>query len=115
MMKKYKKIVMLIPFIMLLMDGLSLFLYDYPFYDTLNLYFLNQITGHTLLGLAFMYFYAHIHRFCLFSKVSIIGMACLNLFNIAYKVFDLNEYLIYAQIIILLSIILSSIYLIKRI
>lgn len=113
-MKKYKQIIMLIPFVMLLMDGLALFLYDKPFYTTLSLYFLNQITGHTLLALGFMLFYAVMHKFCLYSKISIFGMACLNLYNVCYSVFGLEDYFMYAQIIILISIVLSSIYLIKK-
>jgi hypothetical protein len=113
-MRKYNNTIMAIPFVMLIMDGLSLFLYKYPFYDQLNLYFLNQITGHTLLALGFMLFYAVMHRFCMYSKVAIIGMAALNLYNIAYSVFRLHNYFMYAQIIILISILLSSIYLIKK-
>lgn len=99
---------------MLLMDGLSLFLYDKAFYSDLSIYFLNQITGHTLLGLAFMYFYAHIHRFCAFSKIAIVGMALLNIYNIIYGVFNLENYYIYAQIIIIISLLISLTYLIKR-
>lgn len=113
-MKRLKEIIMLIPFVMLLADGIALFLYDEPYYQTLSLYFLNQITGHTILGLIFMYFYAYIHRFCLYSKISIIGMAFLNLYNICFSVFGLSDYFTYAQILILTAIVLSSIFLIKK-
>ena len=101
---------------MLLVDGLALLAYisQAEWYPHVNSYYLNQISGHTLFTCFFMWFYARVHRFCLYSKVSIIGLAGLNLFNILYDVFNLTSYTIYAEIIIGTSLVLALIFLIKN-
>lgn len=114
MIRRFKNIIKAIPFILLIIDGVSLFLYKYPFWDTVNQYFLHQISGHALLTLFFMWYYAVIHKFCMYAKVSIIGLALLNIYNMCYKIFDLDNYIIYSRIIIITSLILATIYFIRN-
>jgi hypothetical protein len=105
---------MVTPFIMLLVDGVSLFLYKFDFWQKISLWYLNQISGHTILTVFFMWYYATLHKFCLYSKISIIGLGLLNIYNIAYDVLSLNDYIVYSKIIVLTSLILAIVFLIRN-
>jgi uncharacterized membrane protein YbjE (DUF340 family) len=105
---------MITPFIMLMVDGASLFLYECDFWQRVSLWYLNQISGHTLLTSFFMWYYATLHKFCLYSKISIIGLGLLNVYNIAHDVFLLSDYIVYSRIIVLTSLILAIVFLIKK-
>lgn len=96
------------------MNGVSLLIYESQYYTLLYYNLVAQITGHGILTGLFMYFYAYIHRFCLYSKVSIIGLIALNIYNIVHNAFELTNYYIYASIIVFITIILSLIFIIRE-
>ena len=78
--KQAKFAVMLIPFVLLWVDGVSIFMYSTKYYGIAYPY-LTQIFGHSLLPCFVMAFYAHIHRSCSYTKISIIGLVSLNVVN----------------------------------
>ena len=101
-MNKLKWLVKNIPFIILFTNLLSLIFAKYGIYLTQDYWVLFEFSGNSFLAVIFMAFYAHIHRFCLYSKACIYGLGVINLLNIAYffNIFDYNYITLYSEIIV---------------
>jgi len=97
-----------LPFILLLID---LIWWVLSFWDIWisEFWFVGEIFSHSLAFTGFMAFYAYIHKYCLYSWICIIGLAFLNLVNIAHYFLSLKYIEAYAGIIILTSLIFSII------
>ena len=72
---------MTIPFVQLWIDGVGIFIYNTVLYSKLYPYLI-QVSGHTLFTCFVMAFYAYVHRACSYTKISIIGLASLNIVNL---------------------------------
>jgi len=103
------------PFVCLIVNCLSLVFYDSKWYDQNVYYLLSQITGHGFLLLVGYAFFAHYHRLCYYTLISIYGLISLNLLNICYYLFGgFPFYFYYSAAIMLISLCLSVIFIIKR-
>lgn len=110
-----KQVAKAMPFVCLLANCITVFLYHLDWYDQTAYYVLSQITGHSLLLLVGYAFFAHYHRLCYYTLISIYGLIALNLFNSYYYAFGgINHYLTYVSVILLVTLCLSIIYIIKR-
>lgn len=104
--------IMLTPFILLLISSISCFL---P--NSLTLFTgLSNVFGFSIITNLYFLFYAHKHKFCMYSKISIYTLILLNILNITNLIFDLGTlYNLYDQIIAFAGIVLASIFAIKEI
>lgn len=113
-MRKFSELIKDIPFIILLVNGICLFYHESEWYS--EYYFLiSQISGSTILTTVYMLFYAFVHRFCLYSKVCIISLGVMNIFNLTYYFISLDYYHVYAYIIITTGLIFGFIRYVKLI
>lgn len=101
------------PFIALFISFISVFLRRYDYWNHLNRWYLSQLTSSGLFFILIILCFYVVYRYCLYLRVSLIGLACLNLYNIYYKLFNLKNYDTYAAIIIITFFILATILLIK--
>ena len=110
---KIKELIMITPYVMLVIDGVSLMIYHKEWWGNALIWYLSQIAGHSILVCVGMLYFAVLNRFCLYSKISIVALLLLNTYNIIYDLFSLTNYFVYALILILTGIILSTIFFIK--
>jgi hypothetical protein len=96
---KLKSFIKHIPFIILLVNGILILLASKYDFDWMY-WIVPQISGHGILTVIFMLFYAHTHRFCLYSWVCIVGLGLLNVLNILYFFSNFEYYQIYSGIIV---------------
>jgi len=89
-------------------DGISFLLsvFDFYFYDY---WWIGELTGHNILSVIYMLFYAYYNRLCNYTVICIISLGILNILNIAHYFLDLSYYLVYAGIIIFTGIIFALI------
>lgn len=110
----FKETAKLMPFIALVCNCISLFFYDLDWY-TIFYYIITQFTGHGLILLVGYAFFAHYHRLCLYTIVSIYGLIALNLLNISYYLIGgFDNYTVYVSIILIVTLCLSIIYIIRK-
>ena len=88
-----------IPFLILSINALLLILSLFWKWDWLY-WLMPQISGHGLLLIGYMAFYAYVHRYCLYSWICIAGLGLLNVLNIAYYFLIFGYYQFYAGVII---------------
>lgn len=133
-MSKYKHLIKDIPFFMLLLNGISILIlsfadpidYSAPvhirnaqYVQHMNDYdfiysFLSEISGFSIPVIAFMAFYAYVHRYCPYSWVCIIGLGLLNVLNLAHYFCNFDYIQWYAGLIILPCVIFYYIYAIRK-
>lgn len=113
MLRVLKKGVKDIPFILLSLDFVWWVLSYYDIWSLENWWVL-EITSHSLAFVFFMAFYAYIHKYCLYSWVSIISLGLLNILNIIHYVFNLNYLIMYSGVIIITGLVFALIYWIKK-
>lgn len=92
-----------IPFILLFLDLISWVLSLFDIY-LLDYWIVTEIASHSLLNVAFMAFYAYVHRYCLYSWVCIVGLGMLNVLNITNYFFNFGYVQLYAGLIIITSL-----------
>jgi hypothetical protein len=107
-MKRLKTVIRDIPFIILFLNGFLLIYTQFWQHDWVY-WLMPQLSGHGLLLVLFMAFYAYVHRYCLYSWVCIGGLGMLNILNIIYFFVSFNYYQLYAGFIILPCIIFTII------
>lgn len=113
MMRISKEGVKIAPFIILTLDSVAFICHGYDWYA--DFYFLfSQISSHSILGVMVWLFYAHLHRYCMYSIVSLYTLVILNILNLVYFFVTLEYYKIYAGIIIFGGLSLSVLYLLKK-
>lgn len=101
--KTYKTGVKDLPFILLFIDLIWWILSLFGLY-TIDFWWITEITSHSLAFVAFMAFYAHVHKYCLYSWVCIIGLGLVNILNLIHY-FAIFDYIIfYAGLIIITSL-----------
>jgi hypothetical protein len=88
-----------IPFIILMVYGICLFYHESDWYKN-NYFIISQIFGSSLIVCGYMFFYAYVHRYCLYSWICIICLAVLNILNLFYSLIPISYYQIYSNIII---------------
>jgi hypothetical protein len=103
-----RKIARYIPFIILLVNGISFAFAQYGIYFH-NIWWIGQITGHGILTSLYMAFFAFLHRHCIYTLVSILALITLNVLNIAHYFISFDYYYLYSGIIIYSGIILAII------
>lgn len=107
-MKKAKQLIKHIPFIMLLINGISFILaiFDIYLYDY---WITTEISSHSLLTVLYMAFFAYLHRCCTYTLICISSLGALNVLNILYFLLPLSYYNVYAGLIIFTGIIFALI------
>ena len=88
-----------IPFILLSLDLIwwVLSLLDIWVLDN---WWVSEISSHSLLFVAFMAFYAYVHRYCIYSWIAIVSLGLINLLNIIHFFVTLGYYQMYSGIIL---------------
>jgi hypothetical protein len=110
-----KEVAKCMPFSILVYNCLSLLFYRFDWYDDQFYYLATQFTGGGLLLFIGYAFFAHYHRLCLYTLISIYGLLSLNILNIIYYIVGgFNNYSLYVSIILIVSLCLSIIFLIKK-
>ena len=110
-----KEVAKRMPFAILVYNCLSLLFYRFDWYNDQFYYIATQFTGGGLLLFIGYAFFAHYHRLCLYTLVSIYGLIALNLLNIAYYlVGQFNNYTVYVSIILIVTLCLSIVFLIRK-
>ena len=107
-MKRLKVYIRDIPFIILLVNGISFVFAMSGIYFT-DYWFIHEITGHNLLTVIYMGFFSYMHKACNYTIVSLVTMLLLNLLNIIYFFYTFEYYNVYAGIVIFSGIVLASI------
>lgn len=108
-----REIVKVGPFLVLTGDGLAFVASFFEWYNDFQ-WFHSQIVGHGVFMVIMWIFYAHVHRYCMYSIISLYTLFALNILNIAYFFVNLIYYQVYAGIIIFGGLALSVLYLLKR-
>ncbi len=103
MLKHYKAGIKDLPFLLLAIDLIWWILSLFGI-DILTYWWIGDIASHSLAFVAFMAFYAYVHRYCLYSWVCIGGLGIVNLLNIANYFLDLQYIQIYVGIILITSL-----------
>jgi hypothetical protein len=110
-----KEVAKVMPFVLLVADCFSLFFYRFDWYNDQFYYLFTQFIGHGIILLIGYAFFAHYHRLCLYTLISIYGLLLLNILNIIYYIVGgFNNYSLYVSIILIVSLCLSIIFLIKK-
>src|SRR3990167_8117928 len=98
-MNRIKPFIKHIPFIILSVNGI-LILLSFKYQFDWMYWLIPQISGHGILTVIFMLFYAYTHRFCLYSFACILGLGFLNILNLVHFFISFPYYNAYASIII---------------
>lgn len=116
-MMKYEKYIRLLPvlmyvgnmaaFVMIKLHVNIVFIKDF-------IYYLNQMTGHSILICVFGLFYAIRHKHCIFLQTLWVGCGLLNMLNISKKILNFGYYSTYAIILLSIALILGLFWQIKR-
>jgi hypothetical protein len=101
--KAFKAGVKDIPFILLAVD-LIWWILGFFKINILDYWWIGEIFSHSLAFVAFMAFYAYLHRFCLYSWVCIIGLGLINILNLFHYFVNLNYIEVYSAIILITSL-----------
>jgi hypothetical protein len=110
-----KQIAKAMPFVLLITNCLSLFFYQFNWYNEQFYYLITQFTGHGLMLLLGYAFFAHYLRLCLYTIISVYGLIVLNTFNIIYHVVGgFNNYSWYVSIILIVTLSLSVVFIARK-
>lgn len=110
-----KKVIMIIPFIMLGITTLTTLIKWIESYSLIYNY-LSQIMGYSILTNLFFLKFAKYHRFCFYSVVSINCLLILNLLSILSMILGISEnifYMIFDSIIVICMMIFCTIKILK--
>jgi len=62
-------------------------------------YFIGNITGYSILGnLIFIYIFFFTRRYCWFTKLSVLGLLAMNIFDIIAGIFLMENYDLYSYV-----------------
>lgn len=111
-----KKIIMLIPFVML---GVTTFTTLIKWFDTYSIIYnyFSQIIGYSILTNLFFLKFANYHRFCIYSKISINSLLILNflsIFSMAFGVSNDFYYMVFDSIIVVCMMLIAIIKFLKK-
>lgn len=110
-MKINRNIVSAIPIVMLIVSGAS----NYIEFSTPGYFLLGDILGYSLLTDLFMIYMVFNLRFCIQTKISVIGLTCLTIVSLLNHVLNYETYAkIYDTVIISLCILFSVIAYLKK-
>lgn len=112
-----KKIIMLIPFIMLGVTMITTLIKWFESYSVIYNY-LSQIIGYSILTNLFFLKFANYHRFCLYSKVSIWSLLILNLLAVLSMALGISDdvfYMIFDSILVVCMMLISTIKFLKEV
>jgi hypothetical protein len=107
-MKELKPLIIHLPFVILLINGISFI------FSLFNKYFIDywwvlEFSSHGLLTVFYMLFYAYYNRLCSYTIICIATLGVINVLNIAHYFLDLEYHKIYVGILIITGIIFSKI------
>lgn len=111
--RTYKAGIKDLPFVLLTIDLIWWVLSLFGIY-ILEYWWIGEIFSHSVAFVAFMAFYAYIHKYCLYSWVCIGGLGVLNVCNLLHYFFNFQYITVYAGLIILPCICFAFIYKIKH-
>lgn len=103
-----KKIREYIPFILLAISLFLTVLRHFNFYSELYNY-LGDLCGYSILTNLFMYSVYMNNKYCTSTKVAVLGLFSLNLFNIIYTFFGVNG-VVYDLYIIIITVLIIAVY-----
>ena len=110
-----KEVAKAMPFVLLVANCLSLFFYQFDWYNDNFYYLMTQFTGHGLLLLIGYAFFARYLRLCLYTIVSVYGLLSLNILNIIYYIVaGFNNYTLYVSIILIVTLSLSVVFIARK-
>jgi hypothetical protein len=103
-----KRLMIYIPFLILLGDGISFIMYHTKWYDAYA-YLYSETFGHSIFPVMYMAYFGKRLNYCAFSIVSIYTLLAVNLLNIIYFFVPLMYYELYIGVILSCGTILAVI------
>jgi hypothetical protein len=103
-----KRLIIYIPFLILLGDGISFIIYHTDWYESYA-YLFSEIGGHSILLVVYMAYFGKRLKYCAFSMVCIYTLLLVNVLNLIYFFVPLMYYQMYVGIILICGTIMAVI------
>lgn len=101
--KTYKAGIKDLPFLLLITDFIWWILSLFEI-NILQYWWIGELLSHSLAFVAFMAFYAYVHKYCLYSWSCIAGIGLINILNLTHYFFNFGYIQLYAGLVLLTTI-----------
>ena len=115
-MRAIKNIIKFTPFLIMLGDGVSLFMAYNSTEETYNRYVLfhTDLIGHSIITTLFMIYFAQRFKLCIYTEMTLYALLSYNIVNFVDSLVSLRDYSLYMTVTIAYGIICGTILTIRH-